>query len=206
MNKKNAPFKTVFMRNDPACAISTQRSAAIEWGADPNYIFEYKRNSITLKNFLDSLRQGDWVGIYSFELFVPRGEKFTTRRGAELRKIADQLMDYGVVVHELKTGRSCKDRKEMIGMYDDALRRLAGDRNQKAGPGRPKKHSYSKRDYEIMNGIWRNKDYSNPYQRIDAIKSYQNDAGEKPYSHLSISTFYLHVKDKDKPDNGEPKA
>lgn len=190
MKNKN-PHKTAFVRPHKSCSEKTQRLAALEWGATAHTIFTQKVGKEDIRMFLGQLRPGDHVGIFRVDLFVARGNSTKPRRPI-LRTVIDKLFRQEVVVFELETGRSCRSKQELVQMYDDAIRRLAGERNQQAGPGRPKKQTYTDEQKAEILTIWNDKRLKTNAERVAKVK--------EKYSQFNEAAFYKFIRNTEERD------
>lgn len=159
-----------------------QIEAALAWGADPDRgIWEHGRHDIY--QLIKSLRKGDQVGVYTADLFAPPPNKRAGEKRKDVfRKVSEMMLEKGVRVHELKTGRTCGDRAALIGMMLDARDALAGHSGTKS-PGRPKKREYKPEDYAKIAKIWADPLYTVNRQRVQAV---QNNG----YPEFSLMDFY----------------
>ncbi|WP_298984043.1 hypothetical protein [uncultured Roseibium sp.] len=78
----------------------------------------------------------------------------------------------------------------MLDMYADAVDRLAGDKKQQAGPGRPKKHVYSADDCQLIAATWNRKDSKNPDERAAAVASLRDSKSKLKFPGFKVSTWY----------------
>lgn len=186
MNKQT-PVKFFAIRKGRRLAVQKQADAAVAAGYDPDRFFDLDEEDITELIGLDGsppmLRKGNVFGVYRYEFLVPVGKGKGDRSArALLKKITFRLLELGVVLEEIETGRSCKDENGVLKIYADAVDRLAGTRKHDS-PGRPKEHEYSDDDLKLIQAIWANKDLTNPEQRAQAVR----DAG---FPKFKVSTWY----------------
>ena len=166
--------KLVYVRSDPRCAVSTQLAAAREWGVvDDNHIWKHKTGQETMRDFLDTIRLGDEVGIYRLDLLAPRGSKTKQRPARELRSIVDRLFSVGVKVTELETGRTCSDRQELIAMYDDAIHRFGSNRGSTSKrPGRKPFQVYTPEQVEHIKLLWNDARNTSVPHKVAAVQEH----------------------------------
>ncbi len=173
MNNENT-VKFAYMRRTARLSLKAQQDAAKAAGYDSdNWVVEGDGGK-SIRSLVGAdgsgappiLRKGYWLGVYRFELVAePRTKKGDRAPRKTLRDITDKLREIGVVVEEFESGRNCKTGDDMLDMYADAVDRLAGDKKQQAGPGRPKMHTYSDADCQLIAATWNRKELKNPQER-----------------------------------------
>ncbi len=190
---KQEPVSFFVTRKGRRLAVKTQQQAAIEAGYNPDGFIDLDdlcvEDLVGFGEMPPVLRRGSRLGVYRYEFLVPvrKGKGDRTAR-AMLKKITFRLLELGIVVEEIETGRSCKDENGVFKIYADAVDRLAGTRKHDS-PGRPKEHDYSDDDLKLIRAIWQDKSLTNPDQRAQAIR----DAG---YPKFKVSTWYTLRREK----------
>ncbi|WP_306147276.1 MULTISPECIES: hypothetical protein [unclassified Roseibium] len=181
MNKQ-IPMGFFAIRKGRRLAVKTQQQAAIAAGYDPDRFIDLDK--VSREELLGSgdatgiLRGGNRLGIYRYEFIADVG----SGQSRELKKITDRLMEIGVVVEEIESGKSCKDPNGVYEIYSGAVVRLSGVRKHES-PGRPKVHEYSDDDLKLIEAIWHDARNTNPAMRAQAIR----DAG---FGKFKQSTWY----------------
>jgi hypothetical protein len=169
-------LKYFAIRKGRRLAVKTQQQAAIAAGYDPDRFIDL--DSLEDGELLEFLRPGNQLGIYRYEFIAPVG----SGQSRALKRITDRLMQIGVVVEELESGKSCKDPNGVYEIYSGAVVRLSGVRKHDS-PGRPKVHEYSDDDLKLIEAIWHDARNTNPAMRAQAIR----DAG---FGRFKVSTWY----------------
>ncbi|WP_395175562.1 hypothetical protein [Roseibium alexandrii] len=188
MNKQ-IPMGFFAIRKGRRLAVKTQQQAAIAAGYDPDRFIDLDK--VSREELLGSgdttgiLRRGDRLGIYRYEFIADVG----SGQSRDLKKITDRLMEIGVVVEELESGKSCKDPNGVYEIYSGAVIRLSGVRKHES-PGRPKQHVYSDADCQLIEATWHRKELINPKQREAAIQALVDDDGKPKFPKFKVSTWY----------------
>ena len=144
----------------------TQLDAAKQWGAVT--IWEPEHGDIW--EFVGSLRPGDLVGVWTCDLLAPplRKRLGETRKDT-FRAVSEAIMEKGAKVHELKTGRNCSDRKELIAMMLDA-RDVIANVSGRSSKGRPPKEPYTDKEKQLISDAWYKKTHKTNADRLAAAK------------------------------------
>lgn len=193
MNKQ-IPVSFFAIRKGRRLATKTQEQAATAAGYDPARFIDLDKMDIGGLIGLDgspaALRRGNRLGVYRYEFLVPVGKGQGDRSArAMLKKITFRLLELGVIVEEIETGRSCKDENGVLKIYADAVDRLAGTRKHDS-PGRPKEHDYSDADCTLIEATWHRKELKNPKEREAAVQALPGDDGKPKYPKFKVSTWY----------------
>lgn len=175
-------FKLAWINPTPRVTKATQIEAALAWGVDPDRgLWEHGKHDIN--QLINSLRKGDLVGVYTADLFAPPPRKrLGENRKDVFRRVAKALLEKGVRVHELKTGRTCGDQVSLIEMMLDARDAIAGNSGREA-KGRPPKRAWKPEDYDTISEIWRDPLYKVNRQRVLAV---QNNG----FPEFTLNDFY----------------
>lgn len=191
------PYRLFFVRKHPRVSTKHQMDEAEKFATEPEAVWVMGREKgvETFKNFLDTIRPGDQVGICRYWLFAPTGKNARGKPRKVLRQITDILLDKQCRIHEIDTGRTCGTSKELLAIYDDALAFLSGQRNQTGNPkGRPKKQVYSDDDKLVIAGVWNDKRHKNADERVTAVLMLKDDAGNQRFPHFNKAAWYQQVK------------
>lgn len=193
MNKQN-PVSFFAIRKGRRLATKTQEQAATAAGYDPGRFIDLDKMDIGGLIGLDgspaALRRGNRLGVYRYEFLVPVGKGQGDRSArAMLKKITFRLLELGVIVEEIETGRSCKDENGVLKIYADAVDRLAGTRKHDS-PGRPKEHNYSDADCQLIQAAWHGAEVKNPAGRTASVRALLNEDGKQRFPKFKQSTWY----------------
>ncbi|MCP5074339.1 MAG: hypothetical protein GY947_13765 [Rhodobacteraceae bacterium] len=166
--------KIVWINPTKKVSKKAQVDAATAVGVDPDYdaIWINGSGGGNIHEFIKSLREGDPIYVYTSDLFAPNPNKRSGETRRDLfRKVAELLLDKGVRVHELKTGRSCGSKRELVQMMLDARDAIAGTSGTGKDPGRPPKFDReNKRFLRDIGGIWYNRDHADNPARLTAVQ------------------------------------
>lgn len=191
MEKQKVSFFVI--RESRRLAVDTQTDAAIAAGFDPERFINLDKVDVSdligLGETPAALRRGNRLGVYRYEFLVPIAKKGDRSARALLKKITFRLLELGVVVEEIETGRSCKDENGVLKIYADAVDRLAGARKHDS-PGRPKVHDYSSEDLTLIEATWHRKELKNPKERAAAVRALLDDEGKPKYPRFKVATWY----------------
>lgn len=182
------------IRKGRRLAVKTQEQAAIAAGYDPDRFIDLDDIEISdligTKESPGILRRSNTLGIYRYEFLAPLGKgKGDKTPGRALKLITDRLLEIGIVLEEIETGRSCKDEHGVYKIFSDAVGRLAGVRKHDA-PGRPKEHDYSDADCVLIEATWHRKELKNPKEREAAVQALPDEKGKPKFPKFKVSTWY----------------
>lgn len=198
MNSKS-PSRYAYFRKGRRIALTTQREAAKAAGYDPVRWVNEDGEDETIHALVGTdqdgppamLRKGFWLGVYRLDLLAdPKRKKGDRAPRKSLREITDRVRKLGAFIEEFSTGRKSSDPDEWHEMYADAIDRLAGDKKQKAGPGRPKMHIYSRDDLQLIEATWHRKDLKNPKERAAAVAALRDGNGDIRFPKFNVSAWY----------------
>ena len=158
-----------FVRNHPRIKAHSQENALIAAGYDPGKIYVHGRGAETLDEAINSLRPGDTFGVYHLGLLgAKRESEDDPPPRTVLRDAIEALLTKGVTVEEVESGRTCKDRDDLVKMVMDAYAFTSNLKRKKAGQGRPRNKPLDPDEYRRLEAIWRDVRYD---RNIDAVKA-----------------------------------
>lgn len=144
-------MRIALIRKDSAITLKVQKAAADEWGAER---FVYPERD---EHDLDDLdvRPTDIVGIYRLDLLAARGQKAKFKARKSILNYMLKIFSEEAFVEEISTGRTCKNKSDMIQMYDDACDVFIKGKTGKPS-GRPVVVGYSQEQVDQIKRIWEN--------------------------------------------------
>jgi len=177
MNK----VKVAWVNPVHGCAEKTQTDALRAWGPDPDRGW-FNANTSKIEELIECVQAGDEVGVYRADLLAPAP---ATRSGETRSMVFDRtavaLVEKGVTIHELKTGRSTSTAHELTAMMLDARNTIAGRSGRSGGRGRPRKE-YGDNALKTISRIWHDRRYRFNKDRLAAVR--------EEFPQFNLSDFY----------------
>lgn len=168
-------LRIAYCRDIPGCAVSRQIALAKSRGIDDQHIWvEGRESGENLDTMLRiAIRRGMVIEVAETAvLAAPKRHKGDELPRKKLKAVADRIMAAGASVYEIESGRSCKNPHDMLHMFFEAVDRLAGQKNAKRGPGRPKWKAPNAERMRAAKAVWLNhRDYETNQDALDAINA-----------------------------------
>lgn len=164
-------IKVAWVKPTKSASLKVQKAAALDWGADPDRGIWISDES-TVYDLISAIQPGDLVAVHTADLLAPEpSKKLRQTRKDMFREIAELMLEKGVRVHELKTGRTCGNKADLVAMMLDARDVFAGTSGRRAGPGRPRKYDTKNKAFlREIGGIWYNRRYKSNGARLAMIQ------------------------------------
>jgi len=159
-------MKIAFIRTDERTAVSTQEQAATAWGADRVIHVDRKDHKVSEVD----VRRGDVIGIYDLHLLAARGIKAKKRARESLVAYMRTIFDAGATIEEIRTGRTCESKADLLMMFNDACDSFLSGYKTGRRAGRPRKHVYSDDQREHIEVLWNDKRHKNSLERVAAVQ------------------------------------
>lgn len=164
------------IRKDRRVSVKTQEQAARAAGYDPDFFVRLDQDGVEALIGSDDpehppahLRRGHQLGIYRYDLIAPLRSKSHDRTPRKvLKEATDRLLEIGVFLEEIDSGRTCKDENGVYLIYADAVDRLAGNTGTSRKRGRPKK-ARSDEDIAAAKAIWESNKYASNQEAVAAM-------------------------------------
>lgn len=141
--------KIVYLADDNRVPVVEQRAAANVWVGKANSNWYGAGGVGNIEDMIEASRDGDAVGVFLAALLVPpkAHRKNGGSAGETFYKITDQLLNKGVQIYEISTGRWGDVAADLNAMIQEGRTFLAGRRpRNKGGSGRPNIHKYTNSD------------------------------------------------------------
>jgi hypothetical protein len=164
------------IRMDRRVKVKTQEQAGRAKGYDPDFFVRLDKDGVEAligpagpDGAPPLLRRGYQLGIYRYDLIAPlRSEKYDRTPRKVLKEATDRLLEIGVFLEEIDSGRTCKDENGVYLIYADAVDRLAGNTGTSRKRGRPKK-ARSDEDIAAAKAIWESNKYVSNKEAVEAM-------------------------------------
>ncbi|MGI9351829.1 MAG: hypothetical protein ACR2O3_09720 [Rhizobiaceae bacterium] len=171
-------MKIAFVRTDERTAVSTQEQAAAAWSADRVIHVDRKDHQVSDVD----VRRGDVVGIYDLHLLAARGMRAKKRARESLVDYMKTIFDAGATIEEIRTGRTCESKADLVAMFSDACDSFLSGYKTGRSAGRPRKHVYSDSEREHIAVLWNDKRHKNNLERVAAV--------QRHYSKFNRAAWY----------------
>ncbi len=165
------------IRVDRRVSLKTQEQAARAAGYNPDKFIRLDQEGLGLLTGYEDedgkmpsvLRRGFRLGVYRYDLIAPlRDGKHDRTPRKVLKEVTDILLETGITLEELSTGRTCKDDHGVYKIYADAVDRLAGNTGTSRKRGRPAK-ARSDDDIRAAKAIWESNKYASNKEAVAAM-------------------------------------
>lgn len=165
--------RIAYCRNIPGCALNRQIALAKSRGIDDRYIWvEGRSKEERLDTMLRmAIRRSTVIEVARVAVLAePKRHKNDILPRKKLRTVIDRIKQVGSSVYEIETDRSCQNPDQLLDMVFDAIEQLAGQKNQKAGKGRPKWKAPNPEMMRAAKAVWLNhRDYDTNMAALEAI-------------------------------------